>query len=66
MSETTQWISGCVTAVLLIAIMVGGAVSCTMNDERQKTARIDAACSGDLNEGSRSAACTLALTRQNR
>ncbi len=62
MDETTQWISGCVTAVVLLATVIIGPSSCINRQDREITKRVEAACSGDLSaDAARASACTLAL-----
>jgi hypothetical protein len=60
-----EFIVGCITAVLLGGLLIAGPVSCTIEYERNITARVEAVCSGNLMFViARSAACDLAIRNQ--
>ena len=62
MSENASIITACITGLLLMALLVGGPVACSISADRQSTERVRAACTGDLvKDPARSAACVLAL-----
>ena len=54
---------GTIGFVAFMIIIIGGPVSCAINENHEITERIKAACQGDLQESNRSAVCTLALTQ---
>jgi hypothetical protein len=53
----------CITAVTFLAILVLGPAACTIDENRNITARVASACSGDFTaDPGRAATCALALT----
>ncbi len=61
MNETVGWISGCITAVLLLAVLVGGISSCTVLEQQERTRRVSSVCGGDLNDATRAMACAMLM-----
>ena len=71
--ETRQWITGCICAVIAVAIVIGGPTACAIelgeqgnrkaaNYQEQATARVTAACNGDLKtDAVRATACLAAV-----
>jgi hypothetical protein len=64
MSDNAGIITASIAAILCFGMLIGGPVSCAMQDAQQITERVKAACGGDLDSPSRSSACTLALTQR--
>lgn len=63
MNDTVWWVSGCITALLLFAMLVAGPTACSISQQREASRRIEAICTGDLKaDATRAAACILATT----
>lgn len=62
MSETMQCILGCVSAVLILALLVVGPVACSVQLGREATKRVAEVCAGDLKtDPVRATACIMAV-----
>lgn len=63
MNETIQWISVCVTLVLLLVVAVAGPTECTVRSQQEATKRVAETCAGDLeSDTARAIACALAVS----
>lgn len=62
MNQTVRWISGCIVALLLAGLLIGGPVACSMSQQREATKRIQALCAGDLTADRTRAAICLQVT----
>ena len=62
MNDTMQVITACTTAVLLLAILIGGPVACSVRAKEEATKLALGVCAGDLTaDAVRAAACVTAV-----